>query len=262
MGRQSLIVKLKKMIKTALFRYLKGRLSTNIELKSTLEIISPSKIKKSNFYRVLKFANIKGGWNYDLDHTWLFENIYGFLELKANKIDTIILDIGCGMSKFHVFLERYFNIGIIGIDRIDGLCPMIHRNKIVDLNIDFCSQNDFFNNQVDIIFWCSAIEHNSIDLQIACVEESLKALKPGGLFLATFALSEATHYFEPSQQWNLSRVDAEKVFKTPWKSEFDYEAYIAEYEANILGLKRKYKKRYKTSQFSFLVAGAKIVKPE
>lgn len=259
---KSLKDKLNKFIKIVLFRYPKGKLSTNFELKSTLEVISPSKIKTSDHYRVIKYAKIAGGWNYDLDHTWIFENIFGYLELKANTKDVIILDIGCGASKFHGFLEAYFGIGIIGIDRIEGLCPRSRRNKIIDLNMDFCSENTLFNNQVDIIYWCSAIEHNSMDLQKTCVEASLKALKPGGLFLATFALSEETHYFEPSQQWNLSKDDAEQVYKVPWKSEFDYDLYKSEYEANILDLRKKHEKRYQTPDFSFLVAGAKIIKPE
>jgi SAM-dependent methyltransferase len=262
MNLESLKGKLKKIIKIVQFRYPKGKLSTNFELKSTLEVISPSKTKASGFYRVVKYAKIVGGWNYDLDHTWIFENIFGYLELKVNRKDAVILDIGCGESKFHGFLEDYFGIGIIGIDRIEGLCPRSCRNKIIDLNMDFCSENTLFNNQVDIIYWCSAIEHNPIDLQITCVEESLKALKPGGLFLATFALSGATHYFEPSQQWNLSKDDAEQVFKVPWKSEFDYDLCKSEYAADVLGLRKKHEERYQTPHFSFLVAGAKIIKAE
>jgi SAM-dependent methyltransferase len=259
---KSLKSKVKNLIKRLLFPRSRVTLSTNFELKSYLEVISPLKIEASDFYSVINKAHIVGGWNYDLDHTWIFENIFGYLESTTKKLNATILDIGCGASEFHGFLEEYFGLGIIGIDRIEGLCPRSSRNKIIDLNMDFCSQNNIFTNQVDIIFWCSAIEHNSLDVQIACVKESLKALKSGGLFLATFALSEATHYFEPSQQWNLSKDDAEQVFKVPWKSEFDYDLCKSEYAADVLGLRKKHEERYQTPHFSFLVAGAKIIKAE
>ena len=49
-----------------------------------LELLSPKKIEKLSYRKRLVEAGIKGGWNYALDHAWLFE-----------KIDSVRVDFSC-----------------------------------------------------------------------------------------------------------------------------------------------------------------------
>jgi hypothetical protein len=224
-----------------------------------LELLSPDKIKKSLYRRRLDEAGIKGGWNYALDHAWLFEKIDAYAKTHPQEM-LIILDVGCGNSMLHTFLEEELRLGIIGIDRILGKCSFYDRDRRMDLCIDFTESNVFFQNSVDIVYWCSSIEHNSIEKQKVCVRRSLEALKSGGVFLATFGYSKITHYFEPSEQTNVDYNDARDVFGVDWVGTTDFDAVVAEYRENIFELDEKHYKRYGTREYDFIVGAAEIIK--
>jgi SAM-dependent methyltransferase len=224
-----------------------------------LHILSPKDIARSPYRSRLAAAGIKGGWNYALDHAWLFERID--LHIKERQLGLpVILDVGCGNSMLHPFLERELSLGIVGIDRIDGLCPHPQRTDIMDFCDDFREIARRFEGMADIVFWLSSIEHNPMPEQKELLKASLRALKPGGLFLATFGFSPETHYFEPSQQTNLSARDAVAVFGTPWESEPDFAATVAEFRLDLMELDSRHLKRYGTTEYDFVVAGAAIVK--
>jgi SAM-dependent methyltransferase len=222
-----------------------------------LEVLSPVSIDKSTYRRRLAEAGIKGGWNYVLDHAWLFEHIDLYLKETGIKLP-LMLDVGCGNSMFHPFLEKELEAGIIGIDRIDGFCPLGGRSNITDFCIDFREFSQWFPGIADIVFWTSSIEHNNIEAQRESVEASLKVLKPGGLFLATFGHSPQTHWFEPSEQTNLSYSDAEWVFKSQWRTVPNFEESVAEYKLDLMELDSRHSTRYGTQEYSFIVAGATI----
>jgi SAM-dependent methyltransferase len=224
-----------------------------------LEILSPVAINDSPYRRRLAEAGIKGGWNYALDHAWLFEKIDQYLRETEIKLP-VILDVGCGNSMFHPYLEKELNAGIIGIDRIDGLCPHPDRTNIMDFCADFREFSRSIKDIADIIFWLSSIEHNSVEEQMECVAASLRALKPGGLLLATFGYSPHTHWFEPSEQTNLSASDSERVYKTKWKSPPDFEETAAEYRLDLMELDSRHRRRYKTDEYDFVVAAALLRK--
>ena len=224
-----------------------------------LEVLSPVAINKSQYRQRLAKSGIKGGWNYVLDHAWLYEHIDIYLRETEIKLP-LILDVGCGNSMFHPFLEKELNAGIIGIDRIDGLCPHPGRTDIMDLCLDFAEFSKTIKGTVDIIYWLSSIEHNSVEEQQKSVEDSLTALKPGGLFLATFGYSPQTHWFEPSEQTNLSSTDAEWVYQTQWKSIPVFEELVAEYRLDLMELESRHSKRYGAKDYSFIVAGAELRK--
>ncbi len=224
-----------------------------------LELLSPKKMRESKYAARLIEAGIKGGWNYILDHTWLFEKISQYVETCSDTYPTI-LDVGCGRSMLHTFMEEELNIGIIGIDRFSGQDAINERNKRIDLCIDFVKDDIFLKETVDIIYWCSSIEHNSVNDQKKCVSKSLEILKPNGLFLATFAYSKETHYNEPSQQMNLDAQDAVNVYGVEWKGTTDFDEIVKEYQEDIFNLDSKHFKRYGSKEYDFIVAAAEIVK--
>ena len=224
-----------------------------------IELLSPKSISASPHRARLAAAGIKGGWNYVLDHAWLFEKIDAHMRGRPG---AVIFDIGCGNSMLHPFLEKELEAGIIGVDRIDGLCPHPGRSPIMDFCVDFLELSRTLESQADIVYWLSSIEHNPVQAQRACVEASLRLLKPGGLFLATFGFSPTTHYYEPSQQTNLSANDAEQVFGTPWAVPPDFAATVEEYRLDLMELETRHTKRYGTTEYDFIVAGAAVIKGE
>lgn len=224
-----------------------------------LEILHPTVIDKSPYRRRLADAGIKGGWNYVLDHAWLFEKIDQYLMESGIRLP-VIIDVGCGNSMLHPFLEGELNMGIIGIDRIDGNCPQSGRSNLTDYCVDFREFSSTIGESADIVFWLSSIEHNSIEEQRECVEASLRVLKPGGLFLATFGYSLETHWYEPSEQNNLSADDAVWVYQWPWKSVPAYDDVVAEYRLDLMELDSRHNQRYGTAEYAFVVAGAAIIK--
>ena len=162
---------------------------------------------------------------------------------------------------FHPFLERELQLGIIGIDRIDGACPHTPgRTNIMDFCADFRVLSHHLAGAADVVFWLSSIEHNTISQMKECLEASMRVLKPGGLFLATFGLSHQTHYYEPSDQTNLSAEDAVHVFGVPWQSEPAFDATVEEFRLDLMELDSRHSKRYGTRDYAFVVASAAILK--
>ena len=224
-----------------------------------IELISPREIAKSPYRQKLLEAGIKGGWNYALDHAWLFEQIDQYVKANDEKW-LITLDVGCGRSMLHTFLEDELHMGIIGVDRIFGKCPFKQRDKRMDLCIDFSNDNKFFNGTADIVYWCSSIEHNTIPDMKKCLEVSMEALKPGGLFLATFSYSPTTYYFEASQATNLCKEDAQEIFQEQWQGPTDYYEMAEQYKENHCDLFDRYKKRYEKEEIDFIVGAVKKIK--
>lgn len=204
-------------------------------------------------------AGVKGGWNYALDHAWLFENIERYVKADEEKW-MVVLDVGCGRSLLHTFLEDELHMGIIGIDRIFGKCPFKERDKRMDICIDFARNNTIFKNAADIVYWCSSIEHNTVPEMKECVRASMEALKPGGLFLATFSYSPKTYYFESSQATNLCRADAEEIFQEKWRGPTDYDEMVREYKENHCDVFERYKARYKTEDIAFVIGAVQKIK--
>ncbi len=200
------------------------------------------------------------GWNYVIDHVWITMEMQKFLADKRGR-ELVILDVGCGRSKLHNFLEKKFNISILGIDRPYGYC---HQNKTdnVDYYEDFLEMNSFDENSVDAIFWLSAIEHNEPEKIRELYKKSMALLKDGGLFLATFALSDKTSWLEASQQTNLSIPDSMDIFDEK-SVQHTLDEIREKYRANVLYLRDKYQKRYQKFNCNdpeFVVGGIKKIK--
>jgi len=200
------------------------------------------------------------GWNYVLDHVWITEEIERYLSENRRR-DLTVLDVGCGRTKFHNFLEKKFGVNIIGIDRPQGYC---HQAKLenADYYADFLELDVFPENSVDIIFWLSAIEHNEKEKIRQLFQKSMSLLKEGGLFLATFAISKNTHWFEQSEQTNLSLEDSMNVFEEA-KVDGNFDKIREKYRQNFLFLRDKYERRYErfdSSHPDFVVGAVKKIK--
>lgn len=225
------------------------------EITKQKEIISALKEYGLNHLR----KSPRLGWNYVLDHVWVFSRLKDYL--CANRSEKVILDVGCGRSIYHNFLEDSLNVNILGVDRPDGFCQQSELRN-VDILVDFRKQDHFDECSVDIVLWLSSIEHNRLSEIKQCYKQSMDILKRGGLFLATFALSDHTYWFEPSQQINLSVQESMEIFDDDLL-EGNFLLIKNKYRENILRLRDKYKRRYggfKVSDPEFLSAGVEKVK--
>jgi len=234
---------------------------------SQLKIFSPYSIKKSEYFEKIKRSKIMGSVPYQLDWTFIFECIDKHKH-EFNKNQCVILDVGCGNSLFHLFLENYYGQGIIGIDREDSTIqkPELERlgHTVVnatDLCINFITEGrKYFNNNVDIIYWNSSIEHNSLDQMREALRISMECLRVGGLFLATWAIGEQTHWNESAQATVLSPDDASSVFQEDWEIQPDYDQIVDEWKSNELGLNSWHKKRFGHNNYDYVHAGCMKIK--
>ncbi len=237
-------------------------------MQNMIEIIYPDNVRKEE--KILELLSDYGihhldpdpktGWNYALDHFWLSKQIEKFLVGRQGQ-NIICLDVGCGNSKFHNFLEDRFGIFIIGIDRIDGYCKQEILNNVNYVG-DFLSFDRLPENSADIIFWLSSIEHNELQTIQSLYEKSMQLLKPGGLFLATIALAEKSSWFEQAQQTNLDLTDVQKIFG-PVEVLGDFNQAFSQYQNDVLLLRQRYQNRY--GEFTekspeYIVAGIRCEK--
>ena len=85
------------------------------------------------------------GWCYALDHVWLYREIQRYVKMHKGKIN-VILDVGCGQSRFRDFLEKSLGVSIIGIDRSEGYCHQENLRNVAIL--DVCG-----NTCKSLLFW-------------------------------------------------------------------------------------------------------------
>ena len=95
-------------------------------LNSYLKVFSPLETEKSRYFQKIPFFKKIGNSNFEvrgpaaylLDWTFLFEQIDNWK--KINPRIAVMVDVGCGNGLFHLFLEKFYKQGIIGIDRSDS----------------------------------------------------------------------------------------------------------------------------------------------
>ena len=237
-------------------------------MDSFLKVFSPKEIISSKYYKIISETKpmILGPKPYLMDWTFIFEQIV--LWKERNKRIATILDIGCGNSMFHTFLEKYYKHGIVGIDRIDSTIEYEKLETLghimvnsIDICCDFIEQgNQYFNESADIVFWNSSIEHNSFENIKKAVKTSMQALKKDGVFISTWAYGITTHWNENAIATILSELDAEKIFNLKWISKPNFGQIVNEYKDNILDLNDWHTKRFGHSNIDYVHAGSVIYK--
>lgn len=233
-------------------------------MKSFLKLLSPIETNKSRYYKIIlkNKPKVLGSVAYHMDWTFIFEQIDLWKKNNKNK-NAIILDVGCGNSTFHTFLEQYYKHGIIGIDRTDSTKDYIKFEKLghkmvnaIDLCTDFVDNGEkFFSKKVDIVFWNSAIEHNNIPRMKKAIKVSMNCLRRGGIFVSTWALGEKTFWHKEAIASILSVKDAENIFKSKWIKKPNYNSIKKEYIQNILGLNKWHKDRFGNLDIKYLHCG-------
>jgi len=239
--------------------------------KSFLKAFSPLSTQRSDYYNIIcnNKTKVLGPPIYLMDWSFIFEQID--IWKKNNPGISTILDIGCGNSMFHTFLESHYKHGIIGIDRSDTTDPNSKFAKFakeghtmvnaIDICCDFIEEGvKFFNNNVDIVFWNSAIEHNSIENMKKAVDVSLNSLKKKGIFISTWALGEKTHWNKSISATILSSDDAKEIFQTNWIEEPNFKSISNEFKENNLSLKDWHLKRFGHLNIDYVHAGNITVK--
>jgi len=233
--------------------------------RAQLSVLSPQETVKSKYYKMISKSKVMGNAAYSLDWTYIFSSIDQYIK-RNKKNQCVILDVGCGNSMFHLFLEDYLRQGIVGIDiedctlQSDKLIKMGHvLTHANDLCLDFID-NTFFKNNVDIIYWNSSIEHNTFEGMRKAVNASLKALKPGGIFIATWAFAPKTHWNKSIGATVLSKKDAANLFKGNWTVDPDFDGIVSQYKSNVLGLNSWHSKRFGHDKYEFIHAGSLIEK--
>ena len=157
---------------------------------------------------------------------------------------------------------------IIGIERQDSTEDYLKFEKMghfitnaTDICIDFINDgNKFFDENVDIVFWISAIEHNKIERMKKAIEVSMKVLKKGGVFISTWAFSPKTHWNELIGGTVLDENDAINIFDAQWIEKPDFEKIKYEYMSNLLNLNEWHKKRFGNAEIDYIHAGNVCIK--
>jgi len=194
---------------------------------------------------------LTSGWNYVIDHVFMAQRLQNVI-----KKDSVIMDIGCGNSPFHEYIENRYDVEIIGVDRPEGYSHQ-KKQKNVDHSIDFMDM-DIQTKSVDVVFWLSSIEHNDIEKIKKIYKKSMRILKRGGIFLATVPIAPETAWFAPSEQTNLSTEDCQCLFGVD-ETIGDYEKTRDGYLNNTLYLLDKAVLRYGSIP-DFVIACIDVVK--
>ncbi len=105
-------------------------------------------------------------WNYDIK-SW-----FSFFEKNFNKYikkkDILkILDYGCGVGRFTKLLSDYFNCETVGVDVssffIDIAINHNDSSKVKFFKIDFCDLSMFSDNEFDLVFTSTVIQHIMVE---------------------------------------------------------------------------------------------------
>ena len=97
--------------------------------------------------------------------------------------------------------------------------------------------------QPDIIMWASSLEHNSREDMRKYYKESMKRLKRGGMFIATFAIGEKTCWDESAEQTILSVEDAQVLFDDH-RLRGNFRKIKKKYRDNAWNLAENYRRRF------------------
>ena len=133
-------------------------------------------------------------WSRKIEYPFIYQEISKSAE-RAGASDSLkILDAGSGVTFFPYFImEKYKNIDIQCLDMDETYIPMFDycdsvMNQKVNLCISPMQSTDYKDNEFDVIYSVSVIEHTT-DQIIPIINEFKRILKPDGLLILTFDIS-------------------------------------------------------------------------
>lgn len=213
-----------------------------------IELLRPSKINSwaydnNKLNEIKKYSKLPGhriGWNYPMDYSWVamqMEQVTneGFKPKKC-------LDIGCGPGAIHGYLERTYDIDILGIDKHRWSPDYVDITGDL-LNRDLRERNNL--NDFDLIISASSVEHNPPEKQKEIIDLCRSLLNPDGKLIITAAFSNIQSYENGSTQWNLSSDNIDWVYGES-VSKDEFESVLEEWR-NDERLSKAYSKRYNTT---------------
>lgn len=122
-------------------------------------------------------------------------------ELKNDKQNLKILDIGCGKGRYLVNLKKEFpNIKYYGIDLSEKVLKYIE-TKEINVQIGSLTCIPYLNDKFDMVYACESLEH-AIDIKSA-VRELFRVTKQGGIVAILDKNKEKLGMFEIEEweQW-------------------------------------------------------------
>jgi len=140
-------------------------------------------------------------WTGDPFHQWSRKVEYPFIYQEiSNVVNNVgvdkslkILDAGSGVTFFPYFImEKYKNIDVKCLDMDESYIPMFNycnsvMNKKVKLDISSMQCTEYSDNEFDVIYSVSVIEHTTDYISI--IKEFRRILKPDGVLILTFDIS-------------------------------------------------------------------------
>lgn len=229
-----------------------------------LTLLSPKKLLTQSGLRRLsdirqwsRLPEKRIGWNYPLDYSFIDRALE-----QVSEVPTKILDIGCGPGAIHGFIEAKYGIEVLGIDLQRWQDDYVdHVGNFLDA--DFRDRLGLYPASQDIIFSASSLEHQTLADHLTCIATAKSILRPGGTLAVTVAAAKSDSFLtEDPWQWNLSRVDLEKVYDMTFDC-FSFETIESEYRGFPIlvdGYERRFGSAFPT-ELPYLSVGALWTKP-
>lgn len=141
---------------------------------------------------------------YDNDFISLVEMVYGEGLLSQGGIHSIdemlygidleglkVLDLGCGLGMYDIYLAKYHNTEIIAVDPLEKLIQKANLNledhkKTLVGSVSFLvmknpnNLNEFLDDSFDVVFSKESMLHVPYEAKENCFKEIYRVLKPGG----------------------------------------------------------------------------------
>ena len=159
-----------------------------------------------NFNKTAKIGKSFGAASNSYDMAARLQRYSGknLMPWLPNRHDLTVLDLGCGTGFFTDLLASYFQ-QVIGVDISTKMLTFAQKNRTKNISwIESDAHNlPLQNNSIDLVYsnlmiqWCDPLE--------TVINEVLRVLKPGGLFLLS-TLTDGT-LFELKSSWKQIDVD-------------------------------------------------------
>ena len=161
-----------------------------------LERASDSFIEKTKGGMGSYFKKWTGGsfhqWSRKGEYPFIYQEISNFVDSKSSK-NLKILDAGSGVTFFpYYIMEKHKEINIRCLDMDESYVPLFEycnfkMKKKLNLDISSMQNTEYGDNEFDVIYSISVIEHTTEYTSI--IKEFRRILKPDGLLILTFDIS-------------------------------------------------------------------------